>query len=226
MNQTAVTKLEEYLNKATKHFEQWHEEQLLFMERTKESYTSTVKNLQEKATSLKEKEQMLLQTAEKIAERLDSEKQEIEAVLSGISQLKSKQEAMPGRRKELQEQLEQQLAALKKQQQAYFRMNQEKQERYEKLQKAVQTYENCLGMRLERTENGRLVFIFTQIDPQEPTKEFKFQIFVDDNDQYQVDFCDPPLQDYSILVQQLNETNNLCPFILAMRKRFKELTFK
>lgn len=67
-----------------------------------------------------QREKQLLETAEKISERIDSEKQEIEAVMAGISQLKSKQEIIPEKKTKLQEELENHSSRLKSRQRGNY----------------------------------------------------------------------------------------------------------
>ncbi|EME29464.1 Kinetochore protein spc25 [Galdieria sulphuraria] len=223
MNPTAVVKLDEYLQKARKHFEQWNEEQLRFLNHIKESHFTMSKDLQEKAVSLAQREKQLLETAEKISERLDSEKQEIEAVMAGISQLKSKQEMIPEKKTKLKEELENQSSLLKSRQRAFSEINETSQQKYANLRNAIRTYENCLGLRLERTEDGRIAFIFTHINQQVPEREYSFCIFVDENDHYQVESCTPPVKDITVLLEKLNRDEDLSRFILSIRKRFQAM---
>ncbi|KAK4527330.1 hypothetical protein GAYE_SCF38G5252 [Galdieria yellowstonensis] len=223
MNATAVTKLDEYLQKARKHFEQWNEEQLRFLNYIKENHLTMTKELQEKAASLTQREKQLLETAEKISERIDSEKQEIEAVMAGISQLKSKQEIIPEKKTKLQEELENHSSRLKSRQRVISEINETSQQKLNNVRKAIRTYENCLGLRLETTENGRIAFIFTHIDGQDPGREYSFCIFVDENDHYQVESCTPPVEDLTVLLENLNQDNDLFRFILSVRKRFQAM---
>ena len=63
-------------------------------------------------------------------------------------------------------------------------------------------------------------FNFTQIDAGEPLRPFSFVLDINDEDSYVVEDCQPPIADITLLplLNELNESNDLSPFLRAMRK--------
>jgi hypothetical protein len=63
-------------------------------------------------------------------------------------------------------------------------------------------------------------FTFTQLDAGEPSRAFSFQLYVTDDDIYQVDNCHPtiPASALSKMVDQLNKTDDLSGFVRKMSK--------
>mmetsp|Transcript_774 Transcript_774/g.1211 ORF Transcript_774/g.1211 Transcript_774/m.1211 type:complete len:250 (+) Transcript_774:116-865(+) len=81
-----------------------------------------------------------------------------------------------------------------------------------------------LGLDFVKAEGNRLRFNFTQIDAGEPLRPFSFILDIDDEDSYVVEDCQPPIADITLLplLTELNETNDLSPFLRAMRMAFSE----
>mmetsp|Transcript_11394 Transcript_11394/g.15954 ORF Transcript_11394/g.15954 Transcript_11394/m.15954 type:complete len:250 (+) Transcript_11394:97-846(+) len=81
-----------------------------------------------------------------------------------------------------------------------------------------------LGLDFVKAEGNRLRFNFTQIDAGEPLRPFSFVLDIDDEDSYVVEDCQPPIADITLLplLNELNETNDLSPFLRAMRMAFSE----
>ncbi|POM66096.1 Kinetochore protein spc25 [Phytophthora palmivora] len=81
-----------------------------------------------------------------------------------------------------------------------------------------------LGLFFEHTEADRIVVRFTQIDAQNPNREFSFRITIDPiTDRYIVDACNEDVPSLNQLVTDLNETGDLALFIRSMRRQFKQL---
>ena len=67
-----------------------------------------------------------------------------------------------------------------------------------------------------------LSFIFTQIDPNTPSRKFSFVLGANDIEVYEVHDCNPPV-DPGLLEEAVNELNSeedLPYFTLRMRKAF------
>lgn len=71
-------------------------------------------------------------------------------------------------------------------------------------------------------------FIFTQIDPLTPSRPCYFLLFVDENNLYQLVDTSPQLDNQAclMLLNNLNLNNDLCMFVVGMRKTFCRLLRK
>ena len=61
-------------------------------------------------------------------------------------------------------------------------------------------------------------FKFTQLDAGEPLRPFSFVLDINDEDSYVLEDCQPPIDDITLspLLDELNESNDLSPFLRAM----------
>ncbi|CAI5722532.1 unnamed protein product [Hyaloperonospora brassicae] len=80
------------------------------------------------------------------------------------------------------------------------------------------------GLVFEHSEVNRIVIRFTQIDAQDPSREFSFRITINPiTDRYIVDNCNEEVAALDELVTNLNESGDLARFVRSMRRQFKQL---
>lgn len=79
-----------------------------------------------------------------------------------------------------------------------------------------------LGLEFQKADGEAMRFIFTQIDPANPTRQFFFTMFVDDKNTYQLVETSPtlPANTCAQYIQNLNEHNDISVFVFQMRKLF------
>ncbi|CAJ1914797.1 unnamed protein product [Cylindrotheca closterium] len=86
-------------------------------------------------------------------------------------------------------------------------------------------YYKYLGLDFEKTEGeNELRFIFTQLDPEVPTRQFSFVLQVDRNDKYEISNCEPSV-DAIVLVDvthRLNRADDYMYLAQRMRQAFVE----
>ncbi|OQS01074.1 hypothetical protein THRCLA_05777 [Thraustotheca clavata] len=93
----------------------------------------------------------------------------------------------------------------------------------DELMKGISLYQK-LGLLIDKKRENNLAFIFTQLDPNNPNREFSFSLRIEDNpDVFLVENCVPEVSDVNELLDQLNKTGNISTFVRAMRLRFKNL---
>jgi hypothetical protein len=92
------------------------------------------------------------------------------------------------------------------------------------LTKGVQLYLN-LGLEFQKAPNDCMKFIFTQIDPKNPSRQYYFSIFVDEEDKYQFVESYPSIESTTTkkLIEQLNKDTDISRFVVSMRKAFCKL---
>lgn len=92
------------------------------------------------------------------------------------------------------------------------------------LTKGVVNYK-FTGLDFEKTNvENELRFIFTNLDPENPTQKFSFLLQVNENDKYDITDCQPTV-DVSLLVELanvLNETDDMSYLVRRMRRAFVE----
>lgn len=83
-----------------------------------------------------------------------------------------------------------------------------------------------LGLKLIKCSNpDGILFSFTDLDPFDCSKPFNFFLLVDERDIYKLIQCEPSLSErvVSEFIYNLNNDNNLCKFVVNMRKEFCKL---
>ena len=87
---------------------------------------------------------------------------------------------------------------------------------------AVLKYE-MLGVKFVKGDDLRLRIDFTQIDPNDPDDVYSFVLNLNDDEEYEVEDCEPFLnvRDIVRLVDDLNRTNEWTDFVVGMRNAFK-----
>ncbi|RLN67931.1 hypothetical protein BBJ29_004941 [Phytophthora kernoviae] len=97
------------------------------------------------------------------------------------------------------------------------------EQQLQELKQGLSSYQR-LGLFFEHTDADRIVVRFTQIDAQNPDREFSFRITIDPiTDRYIVDDCNEGMTSLDEMVTSLNETGDLALFIRSMRRQFKQL---
>merc|ERR1711871_1296963 len=99
----------------------------------------------------------------------------------------------------------------------------------------------ALGLEFQKCDGECMKFIFTNIDPKDPSRKFYFLMYVDGDDKYQlgkgkkdenIDGNDldiaptSPLLDKSVTdkaLHTLNKSNDIGKFVVSMRKAFQGL---
>jgi len=110
-------------------------------------------------------------------------------------------------------------AALKK------RVEESKNTTIDDLTQGVVNYKK-MGMDFQRTGHGELRFTFDHVDPNDPSRLFTFTLFLNDEDNYDVSYCNPKI-DSKDIAKILEETNassdaeNMSILARLMRRAFK-----
>jgi hypothetical protein len=90
------------------------------------------------------------------------------------------------------------------------------------LTKGVVFYKK-LGLEFHRMGDDRLKLIFTMVDAASPEREFSFDVYVNGEDVYEVEQCEPAVPTLPELLAKVNADNDFSAFVRAMRQQFKAL---
>lgn len=77
-----------------------------------------------------------------------------------------------------------------------------------------------LGLDFVYIDEETLQFIFTQVDPADPERQFSIDISVAQNN-YSIKECEPALEGLDDFVQDINRTNDLALFLKRVRRGFR-----
>uniref|UniRef100_A0A8D0L6Y1 Kinetochore protein SPC25 n=1 Tax=Sphenodon punctatus TaxID=8508 RepID=A0A8D0L6Y1_SPHPU len=97
-------------------------------------------------------------------------------------------------------------------------------EKVKRLRKAEALFKECLGLEIRRIYGDQLQFIFRYIDHKDPEKPYLFTLFINEQGDYEVSSCSPPLDCIAELQLKVRETGNFSAFITNFRKAFTALS--
>ncbi|NWI94246.1 SPC25 protein, partial [Pitta sordida] len=99
-------------------------------------------------------------------------------------------------------------------------------EKMERLCKSKVLFEERLGLEIRRIHNEQLQFIFRHIDHKDPDKPYMFTLSINEQGDYEVTSCTPPLDCIEEFQLKVRETNNFSAFVANIRKAFTALSYK
>ncbi|EDV26657.1 uncharacterized protein TRIADDRAFT_54891 [Trichoplax adhaerens] len=89
--------------------------------------------------------------------------------------------------------------------------------------KAVKMFQERLGLKIEKTKDKKMKFIYTRIDPNDDQKEFCVSFGIDSlSKQYYVVESVPSVSGLQSLIDQINRSGNLRIFVKGVRSLFQE----
>ncbi|KYO17891.1 kinetochore protein Spc25 [Alligator mississippiensis] len=192
----------------------------------RDSCKESIKTLSEKwSRKLKEGDLMIDKIQEYTAEILQenkciAEKQE------NLAQTKSKIKQEEEQRKDLMESIRLLKEELIRKKEILSSKNKAAKERVERLCKSKALFEERLALEIRRIHGEQLQFIFRCIDHKDPDKPFIFTLSVNEQGEYEVVSCFPPLDCMADLQLKVRETNNFSAFVANVRKAFTALSYK
>merc|ERR1712096_87405 len=88
------------------------------------------------------------------------------------------------------------------------------------LAKGILSYQR-LGLSFVRLGDDKLQLVFSMIDPADIGREFSFSVHVNEENSFEVNDVDPPVEGLLPIVKELYDRNNFSEFVKAMRRKFK-----
>lgn len=180
---------------------------------------------------------------------LADEERELKRLSHVIKKLREKENLCPQDLAKRQQQLEKQKQRLDESNKSLVTRQREVTQSLQALVQDVERYRDRLGLDLQRVAINHMRFVFVHIDPDHPTRQFSFDLFLDPEDRYQgsralprltrneasrvhmlthqhsptVAGCKPPVEGLAQMEAALNgEAGDLGKFVVAIRKKFRE----
>ncbi|NXX40237.1 SPC25 protein, partial [Tricholaema leucomelas] len=192
----------------------------------RDSCKESIKVLSEKwSKKLKEEDLMIDKINEYSSEILHqsqraSENQErLTEIKSNLNQEKEKNKDLTDSIQELKEECEKKKERISSKSKAV-------EERVERLCMCKKLFEERLGLEIRRIHNEQLQFIFRHIDHKDPDKPYLFTLSINEQGDYEVTSCTPPLDCIAEFQLKVRETNNFSAFVANIRKAFADLSHK
>lgn len=93
------------------------------------------------------------------------------------------------------------------------------EEKRVKLSGELAKWKLILGLELVNSSHGGIIFVFTNIDRENPDKKFSCEVGLE-NRLYKVANCLPMVPGIENMLELLNKTNDLSGFVVNLRKKF------
>ncbi|KFV98123.1 PREDICTED: kinetochore protein Spc25 [Eurypyga helias] len=192
----------------------------------RDSCKDSIKALSEKwSKKLKEGDLMINKIQEYSSEIL-RQNQRISENEEHLTEIKSDLKHEEEQEKDLTDSIQELKEELMKKKEIISSKNKATRERLERLCKSKTLFEERLGLEIRRIHNEQLQFIFRHVDHKDPDKPFMFTLSINEQGDYEVTSCTPPLDCIAEFQLKVRETNNFSAFVANIRKAFTALSYK
>uniref|UniRef100_A0A8C3RJF2 Kinetochore protein SPC25 n=1 Tax=Cyanoderma ruficeps TaxID=181631 RepID=A0A8C3RJF2_9PASS len=164
---------------------------------------------------IQEYDNEILQQSKYVAEK----EEQLTEIKAKLSQEEEEQKNLNDRIQELKEEL-------RKKMEIKSSKNKAAKEKVEQVSKIKTLFEEHLGLEMRRIQDEQLQFIFRHIDHKDPDKPYICTLSINEQGDYEVTSCTPPLDCIAELQLKLRETNNFSAFVANVRKAFTALSYK
>ncbi|NXV80841.1 SPC25 protein, partial [Atlantisia rogersi] len=192
----------------------------------RDSCKESIRALSEKwSVKLKEGDQMI----DKIKEYRDGilqQSQQISENQEHLTEIKSNLNQEEQQKQDLTDSIQELKEELMKKKEIISSKNKAAKEKVERLCKSKALFEERLGLEIRRIHNEQLQFIFRHIDHKDPDKPYVFTLAINEQGDYEVTSCTPPLDCIAEFQLKVRETNNFSAFVANIRKAFAALSYK
>uniref|UniRef100_A0A7S3PMG5 Kinetochore protein SPC25 n=1 Tax=Aplanochytrium stocchinoi TaxID=215587 RepID=A0A7S3PMG5_9STRA len=214
--------LKGYLNQVKNQIVDWSNKEEKISQDAEKSFIETVSAATETIKSLKDEEEDF-KSVEKINQlRLEKEQEEIRNLSETLNHEKEKESKLLPVVERAKEKKSKTVQSFGEKTETVEKMKKEQEYDTQQLTRGMKLYK-MLGLNFEKVSDDWLKLTFTQIDPNDHSREFFFVVFVDQRDKYHIQEISHSVGDIQSLVDDLNESNDFSRFVRQMRKRFKEL---
>ena len=157
---------------------------------------------------------------------MQQENAELNQLQDQLKELQCEESSLPPILSSLRSDLEKEKVLAEKKRQELQKAKQVKEYKVAELSKGLSFYQQRLGLDIKKTNDGNLKFIFTKIDPKDPSREFYFVLKViseGEVDVYKTVSVVPYFEASEKCEAQLNRSGNLSRFFCLMRQGFRQL---
>ncbi|NXA46729.1 SPC25 protein, partial [Nothocercus julius] len=192
----------------------------------RDSCKESIKALTEKWSQKLKEEDLMIDKIKEYNDEILQQNKLISENEENLTEIKSNLNHEEEQIKSLMDSIQELKEELMKKNKIIASKNKATKERVEQLCKSKALFEERLGLEIRRIHDEQLQFIFRHIDHKDPEKPYTFTLFINEQGDYEVTSCSPPLDCIAEFQQKVRETNNFSAFIANIRKAFTELSYK
>ncbi|XP_058964527.2 kinetochore protein Spc25-like [Pocillopora verrucosa] len=161
--------------------------------------------------------------SEKNLEVLRQRAEEVANLERELRELQISAERLVEQRNQNQKHFEETECQLRKQQEEVSAKEQSTSYKIKQFTKGTEYFKERLGLSFKKVDEEHLQFVFKYIDPKDEDRPFVFTVAITSLDKYNVKDCMPEVKGLPEMVEKLNSTNNFSAFVVAMRRKFRDL---
>ncbi|NXS99916.1 SPC25 protein, partial [Jacana jacana] len=192
----------------------------------RDSCKESIKALSEKWSKKLKEGDLMINKIQEYNNEILQQNQRISENQEHLTEIKSNLNQEEEQKKDLTDSIQELKEELMKKKEMIASKNKATKERVERLCKSKVLFEERLGLEIRRIHNEQLQFIFRHIDHKDPDKPYVFTLSINEQGDYEVTSCTPPLDCIEEFQLKVRETNNFSAFIANIRKAFTALSYK
>ncbi|KFW96975.1 kinetochore protein Spc25 isoform X1 [Phalacrocorax carbo] len=192
----------------------------------RDSCKESIKALSEKWSKKLKEGDLMIEKIEEYSNEILQQSQRISENQEHLTEIKFNLNQEQQQKKDLTVSVQELKEELMKKKEVISSKNKAAKERVERLCKSKVLFEERLGLEIRRIHNEQLQFIFRHIDHKDPDKPYVFTLSINEQGDYEVTSCTPPLDCIEEFQLKVRETNNFSAFVANIRKAFTALSYK
>ncbi|NXP76851.1 SPC25 protein, partial [Ramphastos sulfuratus] len=192
----------------------------------RDSCKESIKVLSEKWSKKLKEEDLMIDKINEYSNEILCQSQRVSENRERLTEIKSNLNQEKEKNKDLTDSIQELKEECEKKKEIISSKNKAAVERVERLCKCKELFEERLGLEIRRIHNEQLQFIFRHIDHKDPDKPYLFTLAINEQGDYEVTSCTPPLDCIAEFQLKVRETNNFSAFVANIRKAFADLSHK
>ncbi|NXD75802.1 SPC25 protein, partial [Halcyon senegalensis] len=192
----------------------------------RDSCKESIKALSEKWSKKLKEEDLMIDKIQEYSTEILQQSQRISENQEHLTEIKSNLNQEEEQQKDLIDSIRELKEELMKKKEMLSSKNNATKERVERLCKSKELFEERLGLEIRRIHDEQLQFIFRHIDHKDPDKPYMFTLSINEQGDYEVTSCTPPLDCIAEFQLKVRETNKFSVFVANIRKAFTALSYK
>lgn len=221
MAESLTTNLRLELEKTNLIFNRWVENQKEALENNEANYERVLEESDHTIRALKENDKTLEESRTLNENIKKQQKQALDDAVATNELLLKQKAVLEQDLRKAEENEEREAARLEKIRSEHEQLRAKMEQSLNDLTRGIHLY-MALGLEFQKADGDCMKFVFTQIDPNDVSREFYFLMYVDANNMYQLVETSPTLNTAKCVevMAALNATNNIGKFVASMRKLF------
>ncbi|NXS65527.1 SPC25 protein, partial [Pandion haliaetus] len=192
----------------------------------RDSCKESIKALSEKWSKKLKEGDLMIDKIQEYSNEILQQSQSVSQNQEHLTEVKSNLNQEEEQKKGLTDSIQELKEELMKKKEIISSKNKATKDRVERLCKSKVLFEERLGLEIRRIHTEQLQFIFRHIDHKDPDKPYVFTLSINEQGDYEVTSCTPPLDCITEFQLKVRETNNFSAFVANIRKAFTALSYK